>query len=431
MPLGTWGDVLPFVRLGRELRRRGHSVTLVACELFEPLADREGIEFWPLLDRDQYDRIWADPQLWHPRMASITFIREAVLPFMRRQYELARDAIGAGECDVLVAPAQSLGARIAHAKHGVPLVTVHLAPYLFRSAIKPRRVSGVSLPEWFPPTWKRAMFRVADFCGDQLFGRTVNAFLAELGLPRAKRVFWEWWNSPQRIVALFPDWFAEPQPDWPQQSLLAGFLPVGAADGPPLSAEVEAFLRSGPPPVVFTAGTAMAHSGRFFAESVRAVRQLGARAVLLSQYRDQLPDDLPPDVMATDFVPLERLLPHVAAIVHHGGIGTTVQALAAGVPQLVVPMSFDQPDNAHRVACLGVGLSLRPREYAAESVAGVLRHLTTDERVRTRCLECAARCDGSAALGIACDAIETLAGASCPSKKLGNENLRLAERKPR
>ncbi len=224
---------------------RGHGVTLIACELFEPLAQREGFDFFPLFDRAEYERIFADPQLWHPRMAGVTFLRSGVLPFMRRQFEAASDAIAAGECDVLVAPAQSLGARIAQIKHGVPLVTVHLAPYLFRSAIASRRVSGVGLPDWFPPAWKRSVYRAADFCGDQLFGRVVNEFQKELGLPRARRVFWEWWNSPERIVALFPDWFAAPQADWPRQSVLAGFLPTDAGEGLPLAEEVEIVFAGG------------------------------------------------------------------------------------------------------------------------------------------------------------------------------------------
>jgi UDP:flavonoid glycosyltransferase YjiC (YdhE family) len=419
LPLGTWGDVLPFVRLGRELRRRGHAVTLVACELFEPLARREGFEFLPLLDCAEYQRIFANPQLWHPRWASITFLREAVLPFMRRQYGFVQETCRAGECDVLVAPCQSLGARVAHERLGVPLVTVHLAPYMFRSAIQCRKVSGVSLPEWMSPEWKRAIFRVADFGGDRLYGRVVNSFLAELGLAPARRVFWEWWNSPQRIVGLFPEWFAAPQADWPRQTVLAGFLP-GDGQTLPLSDEVETFLGQGPAPIVFTAGTAMVHGGKFFAESIAAARRSGARAILLSQYRRQLPGKLPRDVAWFDFVPLEALLPRVSAIVHHGGIGTTAQALAAGVPQLPVPMSFDQPDNAYRVECLGVGRSLGFWAYSAKTVAPVLEQLLRDEEVRLRCREVALKCAGSHALASACDEIESLATATSGRGFMGN-----------
>ncbi len=115
--------------------------------------------------------------------------------------------------------------------------------------------------------------------------------------------------------------------------------------------------------------------------------------------------------MAADFVPLEKLLRRVAAIVHHGGIGTTAQALSAGVPQLPVPMSFDQPDNAYRVERLGVGHAVRRKEYCAGKVVPILERLTTDELVRSRCGEVAAWCEGTEALRIAGDAIEALAEA--------------------
>jgi rhamnosyltransferase subunit B len=422
--------VLPFVRLGRELVRRGHGVTLVACELFEPLARRDGLEFRPLLDRVEYERIFANPRLWHPRWAGITFLRDGVLPFMRRQFQVIDEAYRAGECDLLVAPAQSLGARVAQAKHELPLATVHLAPYMLRSAIKCRKVSGASLPAWFPTTWKRAFFDLADFCGDAAYGRMVNDFMRELGLPRARHVFWEWWNSPERSIALFPDWFAEPQTDWPSPTVLAGFLPVDADTCSPLSDEVEAFLNAGPAPIVFTAGTAMAHGGKFFAESIRATQQLGARAILLTRYRDQLPKDLPADILPCDFVPLVKLLGRAAVMVHHGGIGTTAQALAAGVPQLPVPMSFDQPDNAYRVECLKVGKALPSREYRANDVARMLRQLTTDTQMHARCREVAGWCRSTEAVGIACDELESMVGGT-QAAAVPTSGLRPMKRNPR
>ena len=239
-------------------------MTVAACDIFEAYSRNANLDFVPLFGREEYERILANPRLWHPRWAGVTFLREAVLPFVRRQFEIADDAIRLSECDLLVAPAQSLGARVAQLKHGVPLATIHLAPYMFRSAIQSRRVSGVSLPEWFPVAWKRAIFRAADYGGDRLYGGVVNELLDELDLPPAARVFWEWWHSPERIVGMFPDWYAMPQADWPPQTVLAGFLPTESPEMTSLSAEMEEFLRSGPAPIVFTAGTAMAHGKRFF-----------------------------------------------------------------------------------------------------------------------------------------------------------------------
>jgi UDP:flavonoid glycosyltransferase YjiC (YdhE family) len=98
---------------------------------------------------------------------------------------------------------------------------------------------------------------------------------------------------------------------------------------------------------------------------VDACRRLGRRGLLLSRYRDQLPADLPPGVRHFDYVPLSRVLPRAAALVSHGGIGTLSQALAAGIPQLIMPLGFDQFDNAARLGRLGVAATLTPRPSVA------------------------------------------------------------------
>src|SRR5690348_11277458 len=218
LPIGSSGDIYPYVRLGAELRDRGHRVTLAANETFSPLAETADCSFVSLGSREDYERIVADPTIWDKRRGGATFVRQLILPFMRPQYEAIEQCLDRGECDVVVAAGQAIGARIAQEKLQVPLATVHLSPFFFRSAYRNRRVPGFMIPDALPASWKRAMFRAGDFAGDWAFGREVNAFRGELGLPRANAIFWDWWNSPQLIVAMFPQWFAAPQPDWPSQT---------------------------------------------------------------------------------------------------------------------------------------------------------------------------------------------------------------------
>src|SRR5262249_61350306 len=97
----------------------------------------------------------------------------------------------------------------------------------------------------------------------------------------------------------------------------------------------------GEPPVVFPPGTMMRHPRQFFAEAVDACGRLGRRGLLLSRFRDQLPERLPEGVRHFDYVPLSQVLPRAAALVSHGGIGTLSQALAAGIPPAVMPLGFD------------------------------------------------------------------------------------------
>src|SRR5262249_22764637 len=151
--------------------------------------------------------------------------------------------------------------------------------------------------------------------------------------------------------ALFPPWYCPAQPDWPP-SMEAGAFPL-YDPGPEvaLDDELQDFLHAGGEaarPVVFTPGSGNRQAAAYFERALAATRRLGRRAIFLTPHRAQVPAQLPQDVLWHPYVPLRQLLPRVAALVHHGGIGTTAEALRAGVPQLVIPLAFDQFDNGAR-----------------------------------------------------------------------------------
>ena len=143
----------------------------------------------------------------------------------------------------------------------------------------------------------------------------------------------------------------------------------------------------------------MSHGHEFFDAAAEACRLLGRRGLLLTRHTEHLPATLPPGVIHVPYAPFSELLPRCAALVHHGGIGTTAQALAAGVPQLVMPMSHDQPDNAERLRKLGVGDEVSVKKFRAPAVAAKLRGLIESDEVARRCAEVAARFVGRAAAG--------------------------------
>lgn len=128
--------------------------------------------------------------------------------------------------------------------------------------------------------------------------------------------------------------------------------------------------------------------------------------MLLTRYPEQVPKPLSRGVERFDFVPLGALLPRAAGLVHHGGVGTTAAALAAGVPQVVVPFSHDQPDHAARVVRLGVGGRVMPNRLDAKSLADALGRLLGADDVRRRCEETARKACRTG-IGAACDAIES------------------------
>ena len=173
-----------------------------------------------------------------------------------------------------------------------------------------------------------------------------------------------------------------------------------------LSPELAAFLNAGPPPVAFTFGSAMTQARPQLAASAEACRLAGMRGILLTRHPAQVPENLPEGVKHFDYAPFSELLPRCAALVHHGGIGTTSQALAAGIPQLIMPLAHDQHDNASRVKRLNAGAEIPTNQYRARNVADALQKMIKDPRMQARCREVADRFKGHDPIGETCDLIE-------------------------
>ena len=404
--IGSAGDVFPMIALGRTLRQRGHHVTVLAGALHEETIRAASLHFHTLGTRAEVEALMANPDLWHPRRGFETIARGAVLPAMRPLYEF----IAAQDPSHTVVAAQSLalGARLAHEKLGFPLATIHLQPSLIRSEYD-APINGVAIPNWLPRPLKRVWWLMVDRLAiDPVLADDVNAFRAELRLPPVQRLFHEWLHAPQRVLGLFPDWFAPPQPDWPPQTRLTGFPLYDAGEGRPLPPDLRRFLGAGEPPLVFTYGSAMQHGAELFTAAVAATQQLGRRAVLLTKDKSQLPHPLPQSVHHQPYVPLTDLLPHAALLSHHGGMGTLAQGLAAAVPHLVLPLSHDQPDNARRLQRLGVGHSLSPSRLQPAAMARAIDSLLSAGDVQARCRALAARVDAQQAREAAATCIEEL-----------------------
>jgi len=175
-----------------------------------------------------------------------------------------------------------------------------------------------------------------------------------------------------------------------------------------LPEDLRKFCGEGSPPIVFTLGTGMTHASGFFRAAVAACEALGARGLLLTKYTDVVPARLPPQVRHCAFAPFRQLLPLCGAVVHHGGVGTTAAALEAGCPQLVLPLAWDQPDNAARIAELGVGLALGSRRRSSRHMSQALARLMVPE-IGNRCRAVASRAGGEDGLKIAADWVEELA----------------------
>jgi UDP:flavonoid glycosyltransferase YjiC (YdhE family) len=177
-----------------------------------------------------------------------------------------------------------------------------------------------------------------------------------------------------------------------------------------MPSSVARFLDEGPPPLVFTLGSAVCgYAESFFEHSVRCAQLLNHRAVIIvGRHFRQADGSLPSQVMAARYAPFIELFPRAAAIVHHGGVGTTGLAMRAGRPMLVVPHAWDQPDNAHRVARLGIARTVRKGRYTPDRAAAELRHLLNNPEYSERASRVAEHLRRESGEKTACDALENV-----------------------
>jgi rhamnosyltransferase subunit B len=407
VPFGSAGDVYPFIGIGSELKRRGHVVSMITAGYFEDLAVQAGLEFAPFISRSEYLEMIGNPDLWHPQRSVPLLATRCVIPAIPVIYRLIEERYRPPNT-VVVAGSLALGARLAQEKLGVPLTTIHLQPVVFRSRFDPPIHPGLGWIRRIPSFLRPAVFRLMDHMIDGIYAEPLNGFRAQLGLAPVKRVMDRWWHSPDAVLALFPEWYASPQPDWPAIRAMTGFPLFDAAGLEDAPADLDSYLRTGEPPIVFTSGSAMATGQEFFRASADACQLLGRRGILVTKFADQLPTSLPELVRHIPYAPFSTLLPRAAAFVHHGGIGTSAQALKAGVPQLVSPCSYDQLDNAARLNRLGVSITIPRSQYTAERVAAALRQLISDEKVRSSAANRSAAFGCANGLSTIADALEAV-----------------------
>ena len=310
---------------------------------------------------------------------------------------------------VLVSSSLGLAGRIAQDKLSIPTATVHLSPSQFRSCIEPPKLPGLWMPRWLPMWVKKSIWAGGDrYVVDRMLAPKINALRVELGLPPVDGILRDFWNSPQRVIGLFPDWFGPPQADWPPQAVVTGFPRYDETDAHEADPRLDQFLIEGTPPIVFTPGSAMYHGHDFFQASADACIKLNRRGLFLTRHAEQIPKNLPATLRHFAYIPLSRILPHAAALVHHGGIGTSAQALAAGCRQLVTPFAHDQFDNAERLRRFGVARVIVAKKYSAKSATRELAILLGDEYFATSCREIAAWLHNDQSLQKTCALIEAL-----------------------
>jgi len=387
--IGSRGDVQPLVALAVELRALGEDVHMCVPPDFRDWIDGLGITVTPI--GPELRKMTAASPPATPTPMSAERRRQLAEASVATQFETI--AAAAKGCDLIVgATALQIAARSVAEKLGIDYIFVAYCPIVFPSPHHaPPQLPP--LPGQAPPPatvdnralWARDAERFND-----LFGPALNAHRRSIGLgpidDARSYVFTDRpWLAADPILAPWPD---------PADGTV---FQAGAwilLDERPLSSELEAFLAAGDPPVYFGFGSMRAPQdlGRVMIESARA---LGRRAVISRGWADIALVDSEPDCLAIGEVNLQALFTRVAAVVHHGGAGTTTIAARAGAPQVVVPQIYDQHYFARRVQQLGIGKAHAPGAPTVESLTSALAQtLQPEVAPRAKNVAAAVRSDG-------------------------------------
>jgi rhamnosyltransferase subunit B len=410
VPFGSEGDVNPLAWLADGMAARGHEPIFVITPHYAPLIEERGYPWIPVGTKEDFDRFARDPRVWSRLQGTQMVIKgmTKTLPAYRQTLEKVGD-----DLDLVVLSTLALGAASVAEAANIPRITLHMQPALFRSTSE----CPVFMEElaWLrrAPNWtKRLFFALVDMLFWNTARRQLNTFRREIGLPRLRNFYDDALHGAEGVAALFPAWFAAAQPDWPPGVRQFGF-PV-AHTSRPLSDSLEDFLTSGEPPVLWTHGSANFDLQHFQSWALAVSRELNLRCLLISL---DAPASVSGNALHVAHARFEDLFPRCKAIVHHGGIGTTAKCIAAGVPQLIIPRSHDQPDNAHRVVKLNLGKALSYHQTNTRQLTATLRQLLGSEAISARCREFKQRMLKTDTLSDVCDWAEQIAANQARTRK--------------
>ncbi len=382
---GTRGDVQPYLALAHGLMKAGHVVRLAAPSNFETFANEHGVPYAPL--RADYYQLMDSPEGQALKSGNplrvMKHMRTTIFPLMRRllddSWEASRDAT----C-LIYHPKVFSTAHIAE-KLGIPALMAATVPIIHPTAEFPaagviHRNLGGFLNKL---TYQAAPAAMSSF----------NSILSEwrqdkLGLPAKSNAVKGFTLNGKPIPVLYN--FSQhliPRPaDWDDSAYITGFWLLDNRTHWQPPADLTRFIESGAPPVYIGFGSMVAEDPARLTEAViEGLKQSGQRGVVAAGWGGIRVSDVPESIYLLKEAPHEWLFPRMAAVVHHGGAGTTAAGLLAGKPTIIIPFIADQPFWGNRIAALGAGPAPIPqKQLTAAKLSQAIREAVSNMEMQRK-----------------------------------------------
>jgi len=386
---GSRGDVQPFIVLGKALKAKGHAVMICTSSRFEADITKNGLEYGyvtndalALLDADK--AIFED-SLGIVGMAKIFFkLIKIAKPLNKKMVQNAWVAAKGFKPDLVIYHAKALGGVSIAEKFKVPAIMISLIPMLAPTAEFPLfALPKLGLGGWYnrltykliPLGYKSYLKDLNDVRVNEMGLEKLPKHTGITAMPDGSLV--------PNIHAISPSVLSKPK-DWPSIHTVSGYLIEQQDEQWAASLALRAFLAGGEPPIYVGFGSMSgSNPERLTKMIVEALAQANVRGIIATGWGGLEALDLPENILTIDSAPHAWLFPQVAAVVHHGGAGTTAAGLQAGRPTIICPFFGDQPFWADQVVKLGVGIKVTSqKKLGAEELAEAIRNVTTDIKIR-------------------------------------------------
>lgn len=391
--IGTRGDVQPYVALAMGLKATGHDVTICTCPKFYDFIAEHGINFTPLedgllqlLESDFGRAIFENLNGVFGMVRTIPKVLKQMGPIHRRMVDDCWSAAETSNPDLIVYHPKLFCVPAFVAVRQIPAVLAMLSPLHVQTGDSP--LFGRSFGRFY----NRGSYRLVHLLtklGTRGYMREWRSKYDIDGRSKSSGPNQTSHGKPIPVIHALSKFVCPRPADWPEHASVAGyrFLPPESNDTKQRrpSQELVDFLKAGPPPVYFGFGSMVgADPARVSQTILSAIETTNVRAIIATGWGGVLPDNYSGRrVHALESAPHEWLFSKIAAVVHHGGAGTTAAGLRAGCPTVVFPFGLDQPFWGHRVAKLGAGVSPIPqKKLTATLLASAVEAVTTVESFR-------------------------------------------------
>lgn len=400
--MGTRGDIQPFIALGQGLQAAGHQVALCTAEGYRGFVEEHEVPY-AFMDNEFLAIIQSQTgQAAIESKRGVLAIYRQIGPIIRRSLEDEWRAVQAFQPDLMIYHPKMLGSYHIAEKLQIPAWLSLALPFQTPTRAFPNPMfTGVNWGGWF----NQLSYRLMDLSGLMYAGVTNDFRVKTLGLPpkgRFARSMIKTNGEPVPVLYAYSAHLVPRPADFPPEVHVTGFWFLEHTPPWQPPRELLAFLEAGPPPVYVGFGSMSGNTGAERGKVVvEALQKSGHRGLLASGWGGLQTNDLPENIFLIDAAPHDWLFPRVAAVVHHGGSGTTAAGLRAGKPTVICPFIADQPFWGKVVYEAGVGPQPIPqKKLTVDGLAAAMTTAVTDTAMQQRAADLGAKLRAEA--GVAC-----------------------------